>query len=281
MLQLDSDQERPYCDACRRPARQILSQPWHQLDSQANSFQPCPAPCVRLLVAPASSHLQGRPPPPPPSLWAPQAPARRVQPLAFSTHLPLVPTDPPPPPHPHPHPPGQAKTTWDILRQLMVFQACKIRPLVTNADALLAWSKRVLGEKLVYGLIRPTFYKQARRQLQQRGSLLAARFAAPLFASLLRSCCQPHVGADAPRSRPLPSAVQFVAGETLEEVVDVLAEMAQHGVGGITVFESGSLASLPLLGVGYITVVCCADIAVDVAACLPACLAARPVAGCR
>ncbi|KAL4451694.1 hypothetical protein ABPG75_007356 [Micractinium tetrahymenae] len=54
----------------------------------------------------------------------------------------------------------RAKSTLDILRQLLVFQACKIRPLVTNADALLGWSKRVLGDRLTYGLIRPTFYKQ-------------------------------------------------------------------------------------------------------------------------
>lgn len=74
--------------------------------------------------------------------------------------------------------PLQAKSTLDILRQLLVFQACKVRPLVTNADALLGWSKRVLGEKLVYNLIRPTFYKQVRMRSRQQK---------------LRSACWPHV----------------------------------------------------------------------------------------
>lgn len=31
----------------------------------------------------------------------------------------------------------------DILRSLLVFNACRIRPLVAHADAVLAWSKKV------------------------------------------------------------------------------------------------------------------------------------------
>lgn len=54
----------------------------------------------------------------------------------------------------------KAKSTLDITRSLLVFQACKIRPLVTYADTLLAWAKRVFGERLTHGMIRHSFYKQ-------------------------------------------------------------------------------------------------------------------------
>ncbi|PSC69490.1 Proline dehydrogenase [Micractinium conductrix] len=53
-----------------------------------------------------------------------------------------------------------AKSTMDILRQLLVFNACKIGPLVANADAVLAWSHKVFGERLTNAVIRRTFYKQ-------------------------------------------------------------------------------------------------------------------------
>ena len=54
----------------------------------------------------------------------------------------------------------QAKSTLDILRTLLVFQTCKIGPLVRHADTVLAWSKRLLGSTLTYAAIRHTFYKQ-------------------------------------------------------------------------------------------------------------------------
>lgn len=53
-----------------------------------------------------------------------------------------------------------AKSALDILRSLLVFKACQIRPLVRNADAVLDWSTRLLGSTLVNAVIRRTFYKQ-------------------------------------------------------------------------------------------------------------------------
>lgn len=72
--------------------------------------------------------------------------------------------------------------------------------------------------------------------------------------------------------------MQFVAGETPDDLVHALAEMRQFGIGGITVFASGALALLPLLGGGYQGLVCCADPAA--AACLLAWLRARRLGHC-
>lgn len=41
-----------------------------------------------------------------------------------------------------------------------LLQACKIRPLVTHADSVLAWSKRVFGPTLTNLVIKHTFYRQ-------------------------------------------------------------------------------------------------------------------------
>jgi proline dehydrogenase len=72
---------------------------------------------------------------------------------------------------PEPLPPAQlnfsdpqaafkAKSTLDIMRSLLVFSCCKIRPLVAHADSVLAWSKKVFGSTLTNAVIRHTFYKQ-------------------------------------------------------------------------------------------------------------------------
>ncbi|GAB4819231.1 hypothetical protein N2152v2_006277 [Parachlorella kessleri] len=54
----------------------------------------------------------------------------------------------------------QAKSTADIVRSLLVFKACGIKPLVRHADTLLRLSKRVLGSTLTNAVLGPTFYKQ-------------------------------------------------------------------------------------------------------------------------
>jgi hypothetical protein len=52
------------------------------------------------------------------------------------------------------------KSTVGLCRSLAVLRACRIRWLVSNADALLAGSKKVLGTSLINFLIKQTFYKQ-------------------------------------------------------------------------------------------------------------------------
>ncbi len=52
-----------------------------------------------------------------------------------------------------------AHSNLQILRSLAVFSACSIKPLVKNADSLLAFAKRVLGASLVNGIVRRTFFK--------------------------------------------------------------------------------------------------------------------------
>lgn len=54
----------------------------------------------------------------------------------------------------------KSKSTLDLIRSLLVFNACRIQPLVTHADTVLAWSKRIFGHRLTNFVIRQTFYKQ-------------------------------------------------------------------------------------------------------------------------
>lgn len=82
-------------------------------------------------------------------LWAGQ-PLATVRPKAASTHVAVAAV----------HLPQQAKSTVEILRSLAVFRACRIQPLVTHADSVIAWSKRVLGARLTNFGIRHSFYAQ-------------------------------------------------------------------------------------------------------------------------
>lgn len=52
-----------------------------------------------------------------------------------------------------------SKTTGELLRQLLVLRMCQIRPLVTNADKLLALSNTVFGTTITSAIIRHTFFK--------------------------------------------------------------------------------------------------------------------------
>lgn len=54
----------------------------------------------------------------------------------------------------------QSKSTGEIIRTLLVFQACKSKLLVSNADSLLKLSKKVFGSTLTNFVVGNTFYKQ-------------------------------------------------------------------------------------------------------------------------
>ena len=99
----------------------------------------------------------------------------------------------------------------DILRQLLVFNACKIGPLVANADAVLAWSHKVFGERLTNAVIRRTFYKQVGRLAwkEQLGKRLAGFLqagSAALHAAGLRGTALAAPHSSTTRRAPSPHA---------------------------------------------------------------------------
>ena len=52
-------------------------------------------------------------------------------------------------------------SVWDLLRSMVVFRTCAIRPFVRNSRRLLALSSTVLGERLTYDvLVRRTVFNQ-------------------------------------------------------------------------------------------------------------------------
>ena len=53
---------------------------------------------------------------------------------------------------------GQAKSTGQLLQSLAVFKACTIKPLVNNADTLLAASRQ-LAPSLVDHAVKHTFFR--------------------------------------------------------------------------------------------------------------------------
>jgi len=54
----------------------------------------------------------------------------------------------------------KSKSTWEVIRALMVFQLCGINVLVSNNEMLMKIGKKVLGERLFGALMKPTFYGQ-------------------------------------------------------------------------------------------------------------------------
>ena len=52
-----------------------------------------------------------------------------------------------------------AKSTGQLLQSLAVFRTCSVKPLVQNADVLLAAAKRVVGPAVVTSVVRHTFFK--------------------------------------------------------------------------------------------------------------------------
>mmetsp|Transcript_2186 Transcript_2186/g.4489 ORF Transcript_2186/g.4489 Transcript_2186/m.4489 type:complete len:676 (+) Transcript_2186:149-2176(+) len=53
-----------------------------------------------------------------------------------------------------------SKTTWEIMRSLIVFRVCKISLLVQKADTALKWSKRLFTPYLVNFVVKNSFYQQ-------------------------------------------------------------------------------------------------------------------------
>ena len=53
-----------------------------------------------------------------------------------------------------------AKSTQQLLQSLAIFKACSVKPLVQNADTLLAAANRLLGSTIVTSVIRHTLYNQ-------------------------------------------------------------------------------------------------------------------------
>lgn len=54
----------------------------------------------------------------------------------------------------------KSKSTWEVVRALVVFQLCGINLLVSNNELLMKIGKKVLGERLFGALMKPTFYGQ-------------------------------------------------------------------------------------------------------------------------
>ncbi|DBA95567.1 TPA: hypothetical protein ACH3X3_013417 [Trebouxia sp. C0006] len=52
-----------------------------------------------------------------------------------------------------------AKSTGQLLQSLAVFRTCSVKPLVQNADVLLAAAKKVVGPTVVTSVVRHTFFK--------------------------------------------------------------------------------------------------------------------------
>eukprot|EP00591_Stephanopyxis_turris_P010761 CAMPEP_0195519864 /NCGR_PEP_ID=MMETSP0794_2-20130614/15655_1 /TAXON_ID=515487 /ORGANISM="Stephanopyxis turris, Strain CCMP 815" /LENGTH=585 /DNA_ID=CAMNT_0040649095 /DNA_START=332 /DNA_END=2090 /DNA_ORIENTATION=+ len=50
------------------------------------------------------------------------------------------------------------KSTKEILRAILVFQLCRIKPLVSNAESLLCWSNRIVGKTFTDFLLKQTFF---------------------------------------------------------------------------------------------------------------------------
>lgn len=53
-----------------------------------------------------------------------------------------------------------AKSTQQLLQSLAIFKACSIKPLVQNADTLMAAASKVLGTPFVSSVVRHTLYRQ-------------------------------------------------------------------------------------------------------------------------
>lgn len=129
--------------------------------------------------------------------------------------------------------PHQAKSTLDILRSLAVFSACRITPLVTHADAVLAWAKKVHTTTTV--AVAPPAAAARQRSLPT--------FSAPVTPVLPRplSSCRRRQVLGARLTNAAIRATfykQFVAGESVAACAAALRQLAACGIGGITVLEA-------------------------------------------
>lgn len=53
-----------------------------------------------------------------------------------------------------------AKSTGQLVQSLAIFRTCSVKPLVQNADVLLAAAMKVVGPTVVTSIVRHTFFKQ-------------------------------------------------------------------------------------------------------------------------
>lgn len=51
------------------------------------------------------------------------------------------------------------QTTGALIRALLVFKACNIQPFVQHAQTMLDLSRKVLGDRLTYAVVKNTFFK--------------------------------------------------------------------------------------------------------------------------
>ncbi|PNH09359.1 Proline dehydrogenase 1, mitochondrial [Tetrabaena socialis] len=101
---------------------------------------------VAAGTPPAAVPLEEQPPPPAASL-SPSAAAAAVAaaapaPLSFSDHEAVY----------------RGQSTWRLLRAYGVLRACGLKPLVRHAEALLATSRRLLGDGATDALVKPIFF---------------------------------------------------------------------------------------------------------------------------
>jgi len=54
----------------------------------------------------------------------------------------------------------KSKTTWEVIRALVVFQLCGVKMIVNNNEMLMKVGKKVLGKRLFASTMKPTFYGQ-------------------------------------------------------------------------------------------------------------------------
>jgi len=52
------------------------------------------------------------------------------------------------------------RSTPDLLRAYLVLMTCTLQPLVANASGLISASRRLLGDKITFSVIRGTFFAQ-------------------------------------------------------------------------------------------------------------------------
>ncbi|KAK9803261.1 hypothetical protein WJX72_001773 [[Myrmecia] bisecta] len=161
-----------------------------------------PAPLVRILFtsahqqAAAAAQLQANQPsiqyapPLQPYIKAVPAPAKfrpATHPAAQGAYS-LGPFQPLP--FDDPRQAFQSKSSTKLLQSLAVFQACSLKPLVKNADSVLAVARQVAGTRLVNSAIKHTVFqhfcagedeetiKPTLRYLQQNGILPIINYAA-------------------------------------------------------------------------------------------------------
>lgn len=86
-----------------------------------------------------------------------------------------------------------AKSTGQLMQSLAIFRACSVKPLVQNADVLLAAAKKIVGPAVVTSVVRHTFFKQfCGGNLHHANRIRQWGYTAPML-QLPLNCCGPAV----------------------------------------------------------------------------------------